>query len=158
MSTALALSPASIERADVSSGDKSALLRMYNRVRGSSAISRAKVHALEAGAVIRQGSEAAFTGALLGVAEEKLGSLDYKKVPIDGAVALAGLAGAVAFAHEPFAGDLRNAGSAAAAIFAHRQTVRYLKARKGAAVHGEEYDGDSDMGAEDPIVAALQNL
>ncbi len=157
MSTALTLSPSSIERADVAPSEKGALMRFYSKLKGGSgqALSRAKVHVTEGGAAIRQGGESAVIGALLGAVEAQYGSLDYKKVPIDGALAAVGLLGAVALAHEPVAVDLRNAGSGALAVFAYRQTSRYIKAKK-VGMHGDL--DESDWGAEDPIMEAAKHL
>lgn len=117
------------------------------------ALSRAKIHAVESAHAVRQGGESIVTGAALGAIEQSLaGGLDYKRIPIDGALAVAGLVGGVMLAHENVGADLRNVGAAGAAIFSYRKMGQAVAARRNSVAHGE-----SDVGV-DTILEAAKRL
>ena len=120
---------------------------------GATSLSRAKGHVSEAAHGVRQyGETVVVASALAAIKTHNSEGLDYKGVPIDGALAAVGLAGSVVLA-DGVSADLRNAGAAAAAIFTFRKAEQFLVAKKQAKINGE-----GDMGAEDPIVAAARML
>jgi hypothetical protein len=143
----------------------SSIRRWYESVRGgSSAMARAKLHAKAAGDGLRSGGESLLVGGALAALHVEKG-LDYKKVPLDAVIGGLGLLGGAAMAHEEFGKDLGNAGSAALAIFSFRKTFEFLAERKkkeGGAVagglKGASIAGESDYGAEDPVIAAARFL
>lgn len=149
---------AAVESSNLSYGQKSAIRRMYERLGGSSAMARAKHHVAATGHTVRQGGEALIVGGALGALHQQKG-LDMNirgkvTIPVDGAVAAAGLIGGVALAHEEYGSDLRNMGAAALSIFAFRKTAEYMAKRSGVPVRAA---GEFEFGAEtveaDPIVA-----
>lgn len=159
----MSMSITKLESSNLPATQKSAIRRMYERVGGSASMGRVRSHAAATGHAIRQGGESLLVGGLLGAAAVELkGGLDVDiqgkvKIPIDGVVALAGIAGSVIMAGEEFAPDLRNAGSAAASILAFRKTAEYMAKRKGGAA---KINGEFEFGSEeDPILAyARENL
>lgn len=133
------LSISSVESSNLPASQKSAIRRWYEGVSGSGALSRAKKHVEGTVNVVRGGGEAAITGAALGALNSALPhGLDVPiangkfAVPVDGVVAAAGLAGAIAFAHEEYGTDARNIGMSAAAVFAFRKVQDFtaLKMRE----------------------------
>lgn len=140
-----------------------ALQKWFDHVKsGSSAMTRAKQHAVATGEGLRQGGEALLVGGILGAIHVEKG-LDHNKVPVDAAGGVALLVASVALAHEPMGVDLRNAGSTALGIYGFRKTYELLAEKKRAAgklpaapsIAGE-FAGESvgvDVGA-DPVVAA----
>jgi hypothetical protein len=150
---------------------KSAIRRWYENAKGgSSAMARAKLHAAAAGEGLRQGGESLLVGGMLGAAHVQLKTgLDVKKVPIDAVVGVLGLLGGAAMAHEQYGSDLRNAGAAGLAVFSFRKTYALLAEKKkkaggtpGGTFTGEDFNDqgnfNSDIGAEDPIIAAARFL
>lgn len=112
------------------------------------------------GHALRQGSISAGTGALLGYASSQLKTgLDIGgSAPLDGIVAIAGLAGSVALANDEDGLGLvaRDAGSAAAAIFAFRKMEAFGNAKKGATPSATAAAATAH--GEDPILAAARHL
>lgn len=142
---------------------KSTVRRWLEKVTGTEhSIARLGAHATETGHTLMQYGESVLVGGAMGAIQaSRPEGLDYKKVPIDGAVAAIGAIAGVATANEASVG-LRNAGAAAAAIFTFRKTDAFIKAKKtagSATAHGEgDMGSDGDIGAEDPIIAAARNL
>jgi hypothetical protein len=171
--------PSAIARTDLPAAEKSALRRFVEQVRsgGSIVATRAGATMHATGSAIRQGGEALLTGGVLGAIHGHTGTLDHgrHKVPVDGAVAGAGLLGSVALAMvglDEFSPDARNVGSAAAAVWSARMTKHFTELKKaglplslpgsgptpppppGAAAHGD-FGADGSL---DPIVARIRNL
>ncbi len=156
------------------SGGKSALRSFYERMGGSSGLSKAKAHALATGAAVRQGAESAFIGAALGAAHVELkNGLDLQvpigsktfNVPIDAVAGVVGMAASIGLAQEEYGTDLRNTGAAAIAVFGFRKTFDALAERKRAAggVPGGKFAGEGQhatqtFSSEDPLLAAARNL
>jgi hypothetical protein len=156
--------------------------RMAAQALGHSKIEQAGVHMIEGAQVIRQGGESLLTGGLLGFLHVELkGGLDMQMgnstVPVDGAMAVLGLGGAIAAATHPtgIATDMRNIGGTALGIFSFRKTLELLGEKKlatggsiggklgpktGAKVAGDIDEGiaASDIGAEDPIVSFARSM
>lgn len=144
----------------------------YNRLMQAHSTETPHTVMHEGMAAIRQGGESLVVGGLLGLLQSELKEgLDPRGVPIDGLLAIGGLAGAALFAESEFAPDMRNAGAAALSIYSYRQTMKFLNekriAKAKAQIAGELEDAtanvagetdDSDMGAEDPILEAARNL
>jgi hypothetical protein len=155
----------------------------YDRATGAGGgLTRAKKHIEASVNIVRGGGEAAITGAALGALDCALpNGLDIPvdkagkfQMPADALVAVAGLAGGVALAHEEYGTDLRNVGMSAMSVFSFRKardftalkmrekgktpgyqtSASYHSAATGtkAAAHGE-FAGEM-TGGEDPIVAA----
>ena len=175
-----------IAGSNIAPEQKTMIAQWANRVSGGKA--RQAIERLGmAGAVrvggvvnsIRVGGEAVLTGGVLGAIHTQF-SLDQKRVPLDAVAAGAALAGAAFFAGEEWATDLRNMGGAAAAVYGFRQAYKLISVaqiRKGeqpvggfagefdnfrgsedGSELGSGYDGESDFGADDPIVACARRL
>lgn len=126
LGTDLMLSPGG-----VSSKDKNALQKAFDRAMGSPALAKAKMHAIAGAHAVRQTGEALVVGGLLGAAHVELSTgLDIKKVPVDAVagVVLSGLG--VALADEEVGTDLRNAGAAAMSVFAFRKAYEIVATKK----------------------------
>jgi hypothetical protein len=155
---------------------KSSFRSFYDKLSGgSAAMTRAKGHVVEGGHALRQGGESLLVGGLLGAAHAHFATgLDYRKVPIDAVVGVAGLAAGIAMAHEGVGSDLRNVGASGLTVFAFRKGNELMAQKmvsKGQAVGGKlgtkvagelgtDYGAEfgSDIGAEDPIVAMARSL
>jgi hypothetical protein len=145
-------------------GPSSPIGLWYKRITEGDAntMTRAKNHVEGLAHGVRAGGESLIVGGALGAIEAQRGSLDWQpstnkpqvKIPIDGALAVLGLAGGIAMAGSGVHGpseDLRNAGAAAAAIFSYRKTKEFVQQRKmGATAHGDVSFG------EDPVLAAAR--
>jgi hypothetical protein len=134
---------AAMEKAGAPKAQVSALQSWWQRqlVQGQggeqSKLAVAKLHVAAAGEAVRAGGEGVITGGVLGAIHAKLpGGLDMKigttpagqpagtnihQVPIDAAIGVAALAGAVFGATTPGGKDLQNVGTAALAVFSFRK-------------------------------------
>jgi hypothetical protein len=149
----------SIAQSNLPIEKKSHIRAWFDKMTGgalSSTLSPTLGYVREGGQIIRQGGESAIVGGLLAFIKHKRGSLDVDGYPIDGAMAAAGYAAAMAMANDPYgvAVDARNAAAAATAVYTYRKGEEWLDknlAKKdgpsGAKVHGE-----------DPIAAAARDL
>ena len=160
----------SIDSSNMGHREKSMVRRMFDKMSGVSRVgSRAHSTMQQAAHTVRQGGEAIVTGAILGAIHvEAPTGLDVKKVPVDLALGVLGLASGVAMGDET-SQDLRNVGSTALGIYTFRKTSDLLAAKKaqtgavpggkkpGAAVHGDYGGFAGDMG-EDPIIEAARKL
>lgn len=158
-----------LAKSNMPPAQKTAIRRWYESIQGDgaqAAMARAKLHASAAVEGVRAGGESLMVGGILGgLAATLPDGLDYqKKFPIDAAVGIMGIAGGAVLAHEHIGGDLKNAGAAALAVFSFRKSfgvVAEMRKKAGKAVaqfNGEDGGDDSDIGAEDPIVAAARYL
>lgn len=148
--------------------EKSHLRRWFENTTGLN-LSPAKMGGQVKGGLttFRQYSEAGLAGGLLGLIHaEAKGGLDAHGVPLDGmAAAILGIGSVWAGDHE-LSPDARNIGSHCFAVFSFRKTEELLvqkKLSKGQAVPshlipGTKIHGESEVGAEDPIVAVSRNL
>jgi len=123
---------------------------------------------------VRQSGEAVITGAALAAIHiERDGGLEFRKVPLDLAIAVTAIAASVVMPRETTR-DAANIGGTALGIYTFRKTADMLAAKKlarggtpggskpGSKVHGDYEDADcddsdSDVG-EDPIDVAARNL
>lgn len=158
----------SLAQSNMPPAQKTAIRRWYESTMAGNGhqavLARAKLHAQAGIENVRAGGEALIVGGALGAVAATHG-LDYqKKVPIDAAVGITALAASAVMAHTPFAGDARNAGITALGIFAFRKTygaVAELQKKNGkpvVAFAGDDDEGGSDFGAEDPIISAARYL
>lgn len=161
----------SIAHSNMSTAKKSMARKLYEKALGV-APQKAIAHASATLSAMRQGGESLITGGALGALHAHLPEgLDYKKVPIDGAVAAVGLLGSIVAVHDESHRDARNVGSAAAAVFAFRKAHDFVVEKKIASgtatakpaggstskVAGE-YDGDDGDFGSDPIVACARRM
>jgi hypothetical protein len=154
---------------------KKSLMEKWVEGISGTGMARVKSHALATGHAIRQSGESAVVGAALAALEVELPTgldvsipLGSKTIvaPIDGLVALAGIAGGIAFSNEEVGTDLRNAGAAALTILTFRKTYGFLAAKKrlaggtpGGSIAGEFAGEDhSAQSTEDPIVAQARAM
>ena len=145
-----------IEQSNMPQSVKKSLIRTwYDKITGGvGSIDRLGGHVREGGHVIRQGGEAAFVGATLGLIDAERGGLDVGKVPIDGIVAALGFGASIYMAHDPYGicADMRNIGSNALTVLTYRKTKAWRLTAKGATsttAHGE---------SDDPIAIAASEL
>jgi hypothetical protein len=140
--------------------NKSALRAFADKYMGgsmsSASMTKAKLHVVETGQSIRQGSESMITGGLLGAAHAELG-LDHKGVPVDAIVGAVGLIGRAALASETVGVDAGNVGAAAMSVFTFRKTYDFVHAKKMAAGQkpaGQVGDSTASKPATPPAGAA----
>ncbi len=175
-----------LEKSNMPAAAKSSMRRWWDANKDSKMV-QAKLHVAAAGQGVRAGGEALFVGGILGVAHAMSPTgLDVKKVPLDAVGGAVAILASVGMAHTEVGSDLRNAGTTALGIFAFRKThdmTREIQMKKsgitpggGAALPsglgqkiskiGAEgggdwrsgFAGDSDIGAEDPVVKAARYL
>jgi hypothetical protein len=147
-----------------------------DHVKGKSG-SRLTAIGAEGGHALRQVGGGALAGALMGVVAGRTGSLDFKvsakapAVPVDLALAVAGIGLGIVFAEHAFSDDFRHAGTAGATIFAYRQVEKLVTAarlRPNAVAPTAAQDaarstvrGEYEMGADvsnDAILSMAQSL
>ncbi len=125
-------------------------------VGGSNHLTHAAKHAVQ---TVQSYGEGAATGAILGALNAELATgLDVQgKYPIDGALAVAGIALPLLPMFHDVGADVRNIGASAAAIYAFRKTDKLLRAKR-AGVAGDF--GAEGQHSNDPIINAgrLRNL
>lgn len=165
-----------LEKAGMPSSAKTQLRSWYESIRdgdtSAGLAARAKLHVGAAIDGVRMGGESLVAGGILGTLAATLpNGLDYEKVPLDAAGGAICLMAGAALAHVHYGKDVQNLGATALGIFAFRKSfgvIAEMRRKEGHAVaslHGD-YDHDypnetntsSDMGAEDPIIAAGRML
>ena len=143
---------------------------------------RIKAHGVESLQVLRTGGESVIAGGLFGLLHANLkNGLDVQlkapdasgkggiHVPVDAALGVIGMFGAVALANHGHYGpscDARNLAASGLSVFAFRKTMDVIAAKKAQSgqamggtvgiVKGAAHAGD--FGAEDPILAAARAL
>jgi hypothetical protein len=92
------------------------------------------------------------TGAGLAFTGKMMGGLDQGNIPLDATSGLGlGVLGVLG-ARSKIGSVARAMGGSAMTVFAFRKTEEWLGERKAS------HHGDSDMGAEDPVIAAAREL
>ena len=143
-------------------GGKSSLRAFYDKVTSGLSMAQKPVqHAVELGRNIRQTGESALVGAGLGALHAYKG-LDQmvggKKVPVDAALAAAGIIAAVAAPNHEITPELRNVGASAASVYSFRKAYEFVIKKNNqpqSKMHGED---DNDAGCDDEFCATAANL
>ena len=143
-------------------GGKSSLRAFYDKVTSGLSMAQKPVqHAVELGRNIRQTGESALVGAGLGALHAYKGldqMVSGKKVPVDAALAAAGIIAAVAAPYHEITPELRNIGASAASVYSFRKAYEFVIKKNNeptsSKMHGE---GDSD-GCDDEFCSVAANL
>jgi hypothetical protein len=150
------------------SSNPSHIREWANKIMGSATgMSRAKHHLSAGGEALRAGGEAGIVGGALGAMHAMLPTgLDLDMggpmpVPLDGAVAAAGLIGsAIAGPGDGFGTDLRNAGTVGLGILTFRKTAAFVaekRALKGLPTGAVSAGYHGEFG-EDPILKVARKV
>ncbi len=120
-----------------------------------------KTHAKASGMVLRQVSEGAAVGGIMGAIHAELkGGLDPHGMPIDLTTSAVAGVMALGLSGEEFSHDMANISAASMTVFTFRKADAFLSEKKAARIAGEtSMAGEStDFGAEDPILRKARAL